>query len=293
MRKSRVFFLSALALLGMLFVWNETIEAARLGGGRSFGSSPSYSRSAPAPSPSYSSPSTGTAPRQTPGVTPAPTSRWGGFGGMLGGMLMGGLIGSLLFGGSQAWGGPSLLDIAVLGGGLFLLFRFLRSRREAMQSAGAGAYPFDAGAAQSWGASGIDPAAAPAAAGPAPIPADFDQADFMKGAKVMYNRLQAAWDKRDLADIRQFTSNEVYEEIRRQAQESPTPSKTDLLLVNPRLLEVRDVDDRTVASVLYDVMLRETQDENAHQVREVWHFSRKLNDTQAFWVLEGIQQVEN
>ena len=90
-----------------------------------------------------------------------------------------------------------------------------------------------------------------------PIPADFDQADFMKGARIMYNRLQAAWDKRDLADIRQFTSDEVYEEIRRQAQESPTPGKTELLLVNPRLLEVRDVDGRRVASVLYDVMMRE------------------------------------
>ncbi|MCK7503809.1 MAG: hypothetical protein MZV70_06640 [Desulfobacterales bacterium] len=61
-------------------------------------------------------------------TAPSPMGRWGG---MLGGMLMGGLIGSLLFGGGHAWGGPGLIDIALIGGGLFLLFRFLRSRREA------------------------------------------------------------------------------------------------------------------------------------------------------------------
>jgi predicted lipid-binding transport protein (Tim44 family) len=212
---------------------------------------------------------------------------------MLGGMLMGGLIGSLLFGGGHGWGGPSLIDLALIGGGLFLLFRFLRSRREAAQAGGPAGYTFDRGPAQGWGTSGVDPAAAAPIEQSPSIPADFDQADFLKGAKIMYNRLQASWDKRDLADIRQFTSDEVYDEIRRQVQGSPAPSKTELLLVNPRLLEVREADGRVVASVLYDVMMRETADENAHQVREIWHFSRQAKDTKAFWVLEGIQQVEN
>jgi predicted lipid-binding transport protein (Tim44 family) len=226
-------------------------------------------------------------------MTPSPAvgSRWGGFGGMLGGMLMGGLIGSLLFGGGHGWGGPSLLDLAIIGGGLFLLFRFLRARREATQAAGGPGHAFDRGA-QAWGTSSVEPAENPVNAGPA-VPAGFDAEEFLKGAKLMYNRLQASWDKRDLADIRQFTSDEVYDEIRRQAEESPTPSRTELLLVNPRLLEVRDVDGRTVASVLYDTMMRETANENAHQVREIWHYSRKANDTKAFWVLEGIQQIEN
>jgi predicted lipid-binding transport protein (Tim44 family) len=291
MKTKHVILLSLIGLLCAVFLVNEAAEAARMGGGKSFGSSPSYQRSAPAPSPSTGSPTSPGVSRPAPTATPSPMGgRWGG---MLGGMLMGGLIGSMLFGGGHAWGGPSLIDLVVIGGGLFLLFRFLRSRREATQTAGSPTgYSFDKGASQGWGTSGIDPVTAPPTDEPAPIPADFDQADFMKGAKLMYNRLQAAWDKRDLADIRQFTSNEVYEEIRRQAQESPAPGKTELLLVNPRLLEVRDVDGHRVASVLYDVMMREDGDERARQVREIWHFSREAKDAQAFWVLEGIQQVE-
>ena len=286
MKRKHVILLSLIGLLCAVFVVNEAAEAARMGGGKSFGSSPSYQRSAPAPAPS-----TGMSRPAAPTTAPSPMGgRWGG---MLGGMLMGGLIGSMLFGGGHAWGGPSLIDLALIGGGLFLLFRFLRSRREATQAAGGPAgYSFDKGASQGWGASGIDPVTAPPTNEPAQIPADFDQADFMKGARIMYNRMQAAWDKRDLADIRQFTSNEVYEEIRRQAQDSPSPGKTELLLVNPQLLEVRDVDGRRIASVLYDVMMREDGDERARQVREIWHFSREAKDAKAFWVLEGIQQVE-
>jgi len=81
-------------------------------------------------------------------------------------------------------------------------------------------------------------------------------------------------------------------EIKRQAQEDPQPGNTELLLINTRILEVREVGSQEVVSVLYDVMMRENGSEMAKQVREVWHFSRDTGKPEAFWVLEGIQQVE-
>jgi len=104
--------------------------------------------------------------------------------------------------------------------------------------------------------------------------------------------MQSSWDKRDLEDIRQFVSPEVWAEIEHQAQEDPQSGKTELLLINPRILEARETDSQTVVSVFYDVMMRENQAETAKQVREVWHFSRDTRSPEAFWVLEGIQQVE-
>lgn len=293
-RKNSIFTLTiVIAAVGLFYLWHDTAEAARLGGGKSFGSRPSYQRSAPAPSPSPTSPQMSPA-QQGPvaGTTPSPMGRWGG---MLGGMLMGGLIGSLLFGGGHAYGGPGLLDLALLGGGLFLLFRFLRARRMAAESPTAsGPMSFDRGPAQGWGNSGYDPSPEPVSAGVEQpnIPAGFDQEEFLKGAKAIYTRMQASWDKRDLGDIRQFASPEVFEEIQRQAQEDPNPGKTELILINPRILEVRDIDRRTVASVLYDVMMRERRDEMTKQVRELWHFSRDANKPESHWTLEGIQQVE-
>jgi predicted lipid-binding transport protein (Tim44 family) len=273
--------------IGMLYLWLDSAEAARMGRSRSFGSKPSYQRSAPPPA--QVSPSQATQPKPTTGATPAPMGRMGG---MLGGLLMGGLIGSLLFGGGH--GGAGLLDLLLVGGGLFLLFRFLRARRMAAETSSGGAMAFDRGPAHAWGNAGYAPSEETAAgATPQPaMPPGFDAEDFLKGANAIYVRLQASWDKRDLDDIRQFTSPEVFTEIQHQAQEDPEPGKTELLLINPRIIEVREVDQQTIVSVLYDVMLRENEDEMTKQVRELWHFSQERDKPEAFWVLEGIQQVE-
>jgi predicted lipid-binding transport protein (Tim44 family) len=269
----------------LIYLWHDTAQAARFGRSRSFGSKPSYQRSAPAPAQNPSTTQAKPAPGTQPGMA-APSSRWGG---MLGGFLMGGLLGSLLFGGGHGSGGPGLMDLLLIGGGLFLLMRFLRSRQAAMQpSAPASLY---SGTGQSWGQSGFTPDGEPPAA-PLALPPGFDAEEFQKGATAIFNRLQASWDKRDLDDIGQFTSPEVFAEIQNQAQEDPHPGKTEVLLVNCRIVEVRTIDNQIVASVIYDTMLREDSDRTAKQVREMWHFRRDARKPEDFWILEGIQQVE-
>ncbi len=273
--------------VSFFFLLEQTAEAARLGGGKSFGSRPSYQRSAPLPSPSPSptAPKPATAP---PAVSPRPA--FGGFGGMLGGMLMGGLIGSLLFGGGHAWGGPGLLDLLVFGGGIFLLLRLLRARRPAPAGVGLTAPPaFSRGEPDPWGIGGGAAAGAPQTT-PA-YPEGFDPEEFLQGARLIYNRLQASWDRRDLEDIRSFTTPEVFAEIQRQAQEDPRPGKTDILLVHPEIQEVREIEGKIVVSVLYDAMLREETSAAARPVRELWHFSRDAKGGDTFWKLEGIQQA--
>ncbi len=281
--------------LGLLSLWHDTAEAARrMGGGKSFGSKPGYQRSAPPPSqgPTSSPTKPGQTVQPQPANTtpPAPMGRWGG---MLGGLLMGGLIGSLLFGGG--FSGPGLLDLLLLGGGLFLLFRFLRARRMAAASPSAGGtMSFEDDPAQAGGDTSYTPSEETAAATVRlpDLPPGFAADEFLKGANAIYVRLQAAWDKRDLEDIRAFTSAEVFTEIQQQADDDPAPGKTELLLITPHIIEVRDTDNQIIVSVLYDVTLRENEDEPSKQVRELWHFSRNRDNPESFWILEGIQQVE-
>ncbi|MEJ5349835.1 MAG: Tim44-like domain-containing protein [Desulfosoma sp.] len=297
MNRKGILILCVLFVLGF-FLWNlwaDVAEAARFGGGKSFGSRPSYQRSAPAPSTPYGTPKrdSGLTSRETvPGSPLGSAGRsWGG---MLGGLLLGGLIGSLLFGGAHAWGGPSLLDLLVIGGGLFLLFRFLKARRLATSSATG----FNLSGSPTWPGAGTTSEAEenedfmrktePSPAGRA-FPEDFDTQGFIEKAKNLYVQLQEAWDRRDLKTIRSLVSPEVFEEIQRQAQEDPQPSHTHLLWIQPELLEVRDMDGHTVASVLFDVMMRETDEEMAKQVRELWHFRRQ--GTPDAWIVEGLQQV--
>lgn len=279
-------FSFVLMLLGTLLYVTATVDLAdarRLGGGKSFGSRPSYSQKYQSPS---SQPGSTSKPAAAPNASPL-GGRGGMFGGLLGGMLMGGLLGSLFFGGP--FSGPSLIDLLLIGGGLFLLFRFLRSRQPAAATSGQHRENPGTGAWEHMRGNGPSTLTPP----PGPqIPPGFDVDDFLKGAKAAYTRMQASWDTRDIEDLRQFTSEDVLREITTQVAADPAPGKTEILLLEAKLLEVRTVGNQTIATVLFDAMLRENTADNAEQVREAWHFSRFESGGQSHWVVEGIQQLE-
>ena len=276
-------FLPLIALTLLLCAWPDLADAKRMGGGGSFGSKPSYSKPA---SPVKDSP---TMAKQAAPNTP---SRFGGLGGMFGGLLMGGLLGSMLFG-AGGFAGPGMLDILLLALGGFLLFKFVKSRRAATANSAPYAYAGNEDAPKhtsfgGWGQQRFEPQAPQ---GPV-LPKGLDEHEFLAGAKALYTRLQASWDRRDLDDIRQFTSPEVHAEIARQATLDPGPGSTEILVVEARVLEARTVGSETVISVLFDAMLRE-DDANApaEQVREIWHIRRDESAPSPQWALEGIQQL--
>jgi predicted lipid-binding transport protein (Tim44 family) len=184
---------------------------ARAGSGGSRGSR-SYSAPArPAPT-SPESPSTPSRSPSAPVTSLAPRpSPFGGLMGAVGGFLVGGLIGSMLFGGlGSGLGGFGLLDLLLIGGGLFLLFRLMRRRRQEPAYAGAPGYP-DAGT-RSWEV----PAASAKVAAPAGVADDvdrglghvrqmdpgFDAAALASDAADMFRAVQDAVSRGDLAPIR-------------------------------------------------------------------------------------------
>ncbi len=120
---------------------------------------------------------------------------------------------------------------------------------------------------------------------------DFDEEDFLKGAKAVYARIQESWDARDLEDIREFVGDQVYENLQQHARRNPTPSKTDILLVEAKVLEVKRDNADLTASVLYDVLLRKKGAKANSKLKEIWHFRKNAEDSNALWKVEGIQQV--
>jgi len=308
--------LIALAVLLMSF---DLADAKRVGGGGSFGSKNSYSQSYDKPTPPSKNMTTDrqATPNQQPGAAPGGfMSRFGGIGGMLGGVLLGGMLGSLLFGGMG--GGFGILEIVLLGVVGFMVFRFIRSRRAAQagqpgqtdqavhreQAAPMGGDRFAYAAPTGNYAPGADSdgwasvrstlagQGGSAQMAPPVMPAGIDEAEFISGAKALYTRLQSSWDRRDLEDIRGFTSPEVFAEISRQAGEDPVPGKTDILMIEARVVEAGTQGTQTVISVLYDALLREDQSgPRSSQVREVWHIRRDEAASNPQWILEGIQQL--
>ncbi|QJT09018.1 Tim44 domain-containing protein [Oceanidesulfovibrio marinus] len=120
---------------------------------------------------------------------------------------------------------------------------------------------------------------------------NFDEDDFLNGAKAVYARIQESWDARDLEDIRDFVGDQVYSNLTDHARRNPQPGKTDILLIEAKVLEVRHDNADLTASVLYDVLLRKKGAKANSKIKEIWHFRKPADDTNAFWKVEGIQQV--
>lgn len=279
----------------------EPADAKRFGGGRSLGKQYSVPRQAP---PSQQAQQPQAQPRQTPRAAGQPGPRQSGASrwlGPLAGLAAGGLLASLFFGdGFQGFQILDFLLIALLVFGGVMLFRRLRRQgggapvgRPAGALGGAqqraaplgGHVPMDGpnGAADADGSWSAAP--------PVDAPAWFDPDAFVQGAKSHFIRLQAAWDRGDLAEIRSYTSPELFEELERERKALGTaPNETEVVRLDAELLGTRREGDRLVASLRFSGLIREQAAAGADPLEEIWHVAHRWDSAAGDWIIIGIQQ---
>ncbi len=274
----------------------NSAEAKRLGGSQSFGGKFSYNQPVKKNSTSKDSVQRQqSAPtRQHNAERKQQLAQKGGFMGMLGALALGGLLGALFFGG--AFEGINFMDVLIFGLIIFLLFKLMARRA---QPATAGAYsPADLDDAdnQYQERSGSEYSSNQSDEGRAiddlraAAPKKFEQTEFLEGAKHCFARLQDAWNKGDLADIRQFTTDHVFGEIQDQFQARSNQSQTEIVALDAELLSASELGAKQEAIVLFRAELKE--DGEQHLIEEVWHFVKPQTSHQPTWLLDGIQQVE-
>lgn len=291
MKRLLIAAFAAVVGLGMMV---PEAEAKRLGGGSSIGMK---RQATPAPSaPTQAAKPAPAAPAAAPAATPPKPAGMSRFLGPLAGLAAGLGIAALLSHFGLGEGMANLLLILALVMVAFFVVRWLMSKRSpqsGMQYAGAGAgnatpANFNPAPAQFEAATvGTSATAAPVARN---IPADFDVDGFLRQAKLNFVRLQAANDRGDMDDIREFTSPEVFAEVKMQYQErGGKGQETDVMQLNAELLEVVTEDSRHIASVHFSGQLRE--DNGAPEAfAEVWHLAKPVDGSRG-WNVAGIQQV--
>ncbi|MGC4406354.1 Tim44 domain-containing protein [Methyloversatilis sp. MC4-4] len=292
-------FLCALcvAVVGLGGAMHDAEAAKRMGGGKSFGSqrdSTTMQRDATPTSPTQNAT---TAQRQAqpaaPGAAqPAKRSWMGPLAGLAAGIGLAALASHLGFGEEMA----SFMMIALLVMVALFVWRMFAARRNAPQQQGmqyAGATAGPGTAPQRFEAVAPVAASAPAAAASAGnIPADFDVEGFLRQAKLNFVRLQAANDKGDVEDIRQFTSPEVFAEIRMQLQERGGETQhIDIVQLDAALLDLVTENDQYIASVRFSGLLREEVTAAPAPFDEVWHLAKPVSGNRG-WVIAGIQQLQ-
>jgi predicted lipid-binding transport protein (Tim44 family) len=266
-------------------------EARRLGGGRTVGTQrnvtapPAQTPAKPAQQAAPAQQGTQAAPAQqgAPAAAAQTGNRWLP---ILGGLALGGMLG-YLFGGSGLLG---ILVIAALAILAVVVVRALLARRRQeqvmqpvqyagmretvnvpMQSAAQSAAPVTVGSSAS-------------------IPAGFDAAGFLRAAKMNFLKLQQANDAGRLDEIREFTTDELYEELRKSGFGREAGQATDVAALQADLLEFATEGNQHWASVRFSGTVRETPRGESEQFAEVWNLVKPA-DGSSGWLLAGIQQM--
>ena len=249
--------MSMLVAVLALSVGISSVEAKRLGGGGSFGKqSQGVSRQAPAQS-ATNNMAKPAAPAAAP---PKPGIPWRGMlGGALLGLGLGALFSQLGIGGAMASMLSTLLMVALLAGAAMFVYRMWRRKADGHRPQPA--YAGGASSAMPEIGSRIEPArpaalqsvplsSGGAASGPWGLPSDFDVPGFLRHAKTYFIRLQAAWDKADVHDIREFTTPEMFAELKLQIQErGASANNTDVVRLDAEVLGMETVGADHLVSV--------------------------------------------
>lgn len=300
--------LSLLALVfavGLSAVAMDAEAAKRMGSGKSMGT---QRQATPDKAPSAAAtPAAGAA-------AASPSRSWmGPVAGLAAGLGLAALASHLGFGDELA----SMLMIGLLAAAVMVAIGFFMRKRAAAQrsnAAGPGGLQYahvNPGAARDANDSAANNAPAyktlmPAASGStigsgigsgidsgssaSRIPADFDSAGFERNAKVNFIRLQAANDAGDLDDIRQFTTPEMFAELKLELADRGTATqKTDVVSIKADVIEVDEDADRYLVSVRFTGVIRDGTSEPDESFDEVWHLMKSRQGSGG-WLLCGIQQ---
>ena len=128
------------------------------------------------------------------------------------------------------------------------------------------------------------------------IPADFDVDGFLGAAKRNFITLQNAWDNGDITALRSMMTDEMVEEIRTQLAEREThagsqPNKTDVVMLNAKLLGIEKLADTYMASVEFSGIIREDDSAGPQPFREVWNMTKPINGGGG-WLVGGVQALQ-
>ena len=298
-------------------------DAKRVGGGRSIGkqSNTVTQRQQTPQQPTQAAP--GAAPQQAaPAAAGAgaagaaaakPANRWlGPIAGLAAGLGIAALLSHFGMGGAFASMMSNVIIIALIAFAAMWLIRRFRGNKSQSQTpayAGAGNDASNPSLRQSWDSqqqpssqpatpaqpslSAVPAAAAGAAATAEPfgVPAGFDAEGFLRSAKVYFNRLQAAWDKGDQADINEFTTPQMFAEIKMDLEErGKSTNRTDVVQLDAELLGIEQTATEYMASVRFSGLIREAEGAPAEPFNEVWNLTKPVAGSGG-WVLAGIQQI--
>ena len=313
MRKNRLKMLSLIiALLFASITFFEHDAFARMGGGRSFGSrgsrsySPPSQYSSPGPSRQQAAPSQGQA---------APAG--GGFMRSIGGGLIGGLLGGMLFsslgfggmGGGFGGSGMGMIEILLLLGLGYFIFKMVKRRRvgenlACQTSCQQGVYQTETFPSHGSGSRTREDDISDGIRHIREMDSYFDEGLFKETAMDIFFKVQGAWMNRDLSAVHGLMTDEMKGIVQRDIDALLRDKKVNRLEnIAVRKVEIVEIWQETgqdFLTVLFTANLLDyTADDSTGEVvegsktdpvkfEEFWTFARPVGNNP--WKLSAINQ---
>jgi predicted lipid-binding transport protein (Tim44 family) len=314
--KMLTMILSAIMALTVTFAGVEA-QAARLGGGKSVGRQSSNVTQRQA------------APATTPAApAAAPKKPWGAMlGGLAAGLGLAWLASSLGLGGALSqiiMFALLALVVMVVGGFLYRKLKGSSNNGQgqspyALQGAGQAITPknynpenvgndasarpwersnmaFDAGKGGSAAVGGSMIGSSLMGSQAWGVPAGFDADGFLKACKANFLTLQDAWDRSDIQNLRAMMTDEMLDQIKvqlseRESHTGAVANKTEVQMLDAKLLGIEELTDVYMASVEFSGMIREDVSAGASPFREVWNMTKPRNGAGG-WLVAGVQALQ-
>nr|CRH07137.1 Protein of unknown function. Import inner membrane translocase, subunit Tim44 [Candidatus Magnetococcus massalia] len=233
------------------------------------------------------------------------------------GLMLGGLMGAMMAGGGLG----GLLMLLLVGGGIFLLMRFLKSRKQgAAVGQGAGMGRQEAMSRPTPSQPAPSQPAPPQATSMADVTANnltatlaainqqdpaFNQDDFIQGAKACYTIMQGSWSNYDKAKLEPLLTEAMLHDVDTHVSNLSADGEVNVIeqiqFNNAELIEGWQEMGQDYLTVRFDVSLVEYvkntagdiidgDAESPQQVSDDWTFVRASNSKDPNWKLTAIQQ---
>ena len=278
------FALAVAAFVALSFTVVDA-EARRIGGGRNLGmqrsAPPQQQQTAPAQQQQQAAPAT---PTQQP--QPSGASKWLG---PLAGLALGAGLAALFLNNGMAGLLAGLLVLGLIVAALVFAARALMRNRPTGQPLQYAGMP---GSEQpSFGALAGGAGANSVAATTGRWPADFNEPEFLRHARLNFVKLQDAHDRGDLSALCDFLTPDVYREIEADIRTAGgAAQRTEVVTLEAEVLEVAEEAGSYVVSVRFTGLIRESADGNPEPFNEIWHLVKPLGGRSG-WLVAGIQQA--
>ena len=152
--------------------------------------------------------------------------------------------------------------------------------------------------ARPWESTFDEPLAASTLTGSQPwgVPEDFDVDAFLRSSKANFVSLQDAWDRADIPSLRAMMTDGMLEQIQgqlaeRERQSGGQPNKTEVVMIEARLLGIEDLGEGHMASVEFSGMVREDGSAGPNPFREIWSIARAKAGGGG-WLVAGVQALQ-